>query len=213
MTVIKYKYKLFKKACHFSALNEVGCCILSESSVAIWKRKSSKIFKRKWWAIKWQPTSLPSPWAEMAMSLVCHFGVATSWCYIHGKGYLILHHLAGAPIQVANLVNYKCHPQDDGNKKLSWVWEWDRKNQIGGSQFGITRLAEWWQTVILRDWFFCFTQKMECEGGMEKSERRVTVWHHEACRVITNGDPEGQLFLSHPHTKNGFFSCPPSKNF
>ena len=34
----------------------------------------------------------------------------------HRKGYLLLHHLAGASIQVANLVNYNCHPQEDGKK-------------------------------------------------------------------------------------------------
>ena len=28
----------------------------------------------------------------------------------------MLHHLAGATIQVANLVNYNFHPQEDGNK-------------------------------------------------------------------------------------------------
>ena len=26
-----------------------------------------------------------------------------------------------------------------------------------------------------------------------------------ACRVMTNGDPEGQTFLSYPHKYNGFF--------
>ena len=28
----------------------------------------------------------------------------------------------------------------------------------------------------------------ECEGGIEKSIQRITLWHHEACRVMTNGD-------------------------
>ena len=45
----------------------------------------------------------------------------------------------------------------------------------------------------------------ECEGGIEKSVPRFTDWHHEACRVMTIGDCEGQTFLSHPHTNNGFF--------
>ena len=40
---------------------------------------------------------------------------------------------------------------------------------------------------------------------MEKSVPRITVWHLKACRVMTNGDPEGQIFLSYPHTTNGFF--------
>ena len=45
----------------------------------------------------------------------------------------------------------------------------------------------------------------ECEGGIEKSVARITVWHHEACRVMTNGDPEGRIFLSYHHTNNGLF--------
>ena len=45
----------------------------------------------------------------------------------------------------------------------------------------------------------------ECEGRIENSVPRITVCHHEACQVMTNGDPEGQIFLSDPHTNNGFF--------
>ena len=30
-------------------------------------------------------------------------------------------------------------------------------------------------------------------------------WHHEVWRVMTNGDPEGRIFLSYPHANNGFF--------
>ena len=33
----------------------------------------------------------------------------------------------------------------------------------------------------------------------------ITDWHHEACRVMKIGDREGLIFLSHPHTNNGFF--------
>ena len=40
---------------------------------------------------------------------------------------------------------------------------------------------------------------------IEKSVPRITVWHHEACRVMTNGDHEGRIFLSHPHTNNIFY--------
>ena len=40
---------------------------------------------------------------------------------------------------------------------------------------------------------------------IEKSVQRISVFHHEACRVMTNGDPEGRIFLSYPHTNNGFF--------
>ena len=45
----------------------------------------------------------------------------------------------------------------------------------------------------------------ECEDGIEKSVPRFTVWHHLACRVMTNSDRDGQIFLSYPHTNNGFF--------
>ena len=36
----------------------------------------------------------------------------------------------------------------------------------------------------------------ECEGKIEKSVPRIAVWHHKARRVMTNSDPEGQIFLS-----------------
>ena len=45
----------------------------------------------------------------------------------------------------------------------------------------------------------------EYEGGIEKSVPRITDWHHEACRVMTINDREGRIFLSDPHTNNGFF--------
>ena len=35
--------------------------------------------------------------------------------YFHRNGYLMLHYLAAATIQVANLVNYDCHPLEDVN--------------------------------------------------------------------------------------------------
>ena len=40
---------------------------------------------------------------------------------------------------------------------------------------------------------------------IEKSVPRITVWHHRACRVMTNGDPEGQILISKPQTNNGLF--------
>ena len=47
----------------------------------------------------------------------------------------------------------------------------------------------------------------ECEGRIEKSAPRIAFWHHEACLVMPNGDPEGRIFQSYPHTNiiNGFF--------
>ena len=45
----------------------------------------------------------------------------------------------------------------------------------------------------------------ECVGRIEKSFLRIAIWHHEACRVITNGDPEERISLSYPLTNNGLF--------
>ena len=45
----------------------------------------------------------------------------------------------------------------------------------------------------------------ECEGRIDKCVPRITVWHHKACQVMPNVDCKGRLFLSHPHTNNGFF--------
>ena len=45
----------------------------------------------------------------------------------------------------------------------------------------------------------------EWEGRIEKSVPRIAIWHHKACQVMTNDDREGHIFLSYPHTNNGFF--------
>ena len=47
----------------------------------------------------------------------------------------------------------------------------------------------------------------ECEGGIDKSVRKITNGHHEACQVMAICDREGRIFLSHPHTNmpNGFY--------
>ena len=44
---------------------------------------------------------------------------------------------------------------------------------------------------------------MKCEERIEKSVRRITVWHHKACRVMTNGDPRDGFF--YPLTRMEFF--------
>ena len=44
----------------------------------------------------------------------------------------------------------------------------------------------------------------DCEGGIEKSVLRIAVWLHKAWRVMTNGDREGQIFLSNPHLNYRF---------
>ena len=54
-----------------------------------------------------------------------------------------------------------------------------QKNPSRGSAFGITRLAE---TIKIYH---------KCEGRIEKSVPRIAIWHHEACRLMANGDPEG----------------------
>ena len=40
---------------------------------------------------------------------------------------------------------------------------------------------------------------------LNRSTDERTHRHHKACQVMTNGDSEGQIFLSDPHTNNGFF--------
>ena len=45
----------------------------------------------------------------------------------------------------------------------------------------------------------------ECKSRIEKSVMRIAIWHHEACQVMTNGAPQGRIFLSYPRMNNGFF--------
>ena len=82
--------------------------------------------------------------------------------------------------------------------------KWD---QVGKVVHGIS-------TALGKGFYFLFLKEIiriyhECEGRIEKSVPRIAVWHHEACRVMTNGDPEGQIFLSYPRMNDGFFSCSP----
>ena len=42
------------------------------------------------------------------------------------------------------------------------------------------------------------------ESKIKQSILRITNWHHQACRLITNDDREGQVFLSLPQTNNEF---------
>ena len=46
-------------------------------------------------------------------------------------------------------------------------------------------------------WLLCSIIRinLECEGGIEKSVLRITNWHHEACKLMTNDDHEGLIFL------------------
>ena len=45
----------------------------------------------------------------------------------------------------------------------------------------------------------------ECESGIEESAPRISVWHHKAWRVITNGDLEERIFVLALYTNDGFF--------
>ena len=46
---------------------------------------------------------------------------------------------------------------------------------------------------------------MSVRVGLENSVPRITVWHLEACRVMTIGDPKERIFLSYSHPNNRFF--------
>ena len=50
---------------------------------------------------------------------------------------------------------------------------------------------------------------------LKKSVPRITVWHPLASLEMTIGDPrEGLIFLSHPHTHEGFlYPRTPDRNF
>ena len=74
-----------------------------------------------------------------------------------------------------------------------------------GPDLGPNCLQRSWADKELKRHFLIIRIYHECEGGIEKSVLRITDWHHEACRVMTNGDQEGPIFLSHPPLNNGFF--------
>ena len=46
---------------------------------------------------------------------------------------------------------------------------------------------------------------MSVREGIEKSVPRITDCRHEACHVMPIVDREGLIFLSHPHTRDGYF--------
>ena len=49
----------------------------------------------------------------------------------------------------------------------------------------------------------------ECEGRIEKYVPRITVWHHEACRLMTNCDPRDRFFNPTLTRIMDYFSCSP----
>ena len=54
-----------------------------------------------------------------------HFSVVTHTGNFHRKGYLLLHHLDGATMQVANLVNYNWNHKEDSNKFIQQIHVFD----------------------------------------------------------------------------------------
>ena len=58
---------------------------------------------------------------------------------------------------------------------------------------------------LLKSLWYTIRIYHECESRIEKSVLRIANWHHEACRMLTNGDSEGRIFISYPHTNNRFF--------
>ena len=49
----------------------------------------------------------------------------------------------------------------------------------------------------------------KCEDRIVKSVPRIAVWHHEACRVMTNGDPGGGFLYPTLTRIMDSFSCSP----
>ena len=48
-----------------------------------------------------------------------------------------------------------------------------------------------------------------CDGEIEKSVPRITVWHHKGCGMTTNIDPKGQIVYHIPTQIMDSFSCSP----
>ena len=66
--------------------------------------------------------------------------------------------------------------------------------------------------VLPRGWYsVCEIIRIyhECEAGKEKSVPRITFWHHRACRVMTNGDPNRRIFYPTLTPIMDSFSCSP----
>ena len=55
---------------------------------------------------------------------------------------------------------------------------------------------------------FCYSY-LWAWGGIRKSVPRIMDWHHDACRVMTNGDHEGQIFYPTLTRIMDSFSCSP----
>ena len=81
------------------------------------------------------------------------------------------------------------------------MWGWDRKICPEDHRFasqGLLNDDKWSSLGTIRI-------HHECEGRIEKSVLWMAKLHHEACRVMTNGDREIQIFFNPIHTNYGFF--------
>ena len=57
----------------------------------------------------------------------------------------------------------------------------------------------------IKRWSCCIIRINGCEVWIENSIMRVTVWHHEACRVMPNSYPEALNFQFAPDNHYRFF--------
>ena len=63
----------------------------------------------------------------------------------------------------------------------------------------------WYLLVSIPDLCLLLYVYPKCKDGIQTSILRFIAWHHEAYRVMTNGDREGQIFLSHSHSPDRCF--------
>ena len=138
-------------------------------------------------AIRWGSKEPPEPPLDPPLykGVTIQFPFSFCWCLM-GSFFSVDHTLTSPPRNLSN-VSFKAV----NSKKLSCLIIKSTSNKH--CQFIV---------ITVR----CNNLLIYHEGEMEKSVPRITDWHHKACQVMTNGDREGQIFLSHPYTKNGFFN-------
>ena len=62
---------------------------------------------------------------------------------------------------------------------------------------------------MLTAWVEIIRIHHECEARIEKSVPRIAVWHHEACRVMANGDSKRRFSYPILTQMMDSFSCSP----
>ena len=81
-----------------------------------------KLFKKSLPSFSSLSVGCPSQWEAIWKQCFKWKWWSTKWPEFHRKDYLMLQPLAGATIQIANFVNYICHPQEGGNY-CPWQFE------------------------------------------------------------------------------------------